>query len=374
MTKKDIQKAIKCTGSQRAAARSLGLPESTLRSRLKRQEKLTVQSQGTQTLDEVLESAGVDQQVWEPVQVNLDGKTGKLRATLKRKKTELIPDLKALAEVKPRKWKKPAGRDPGMMLEIDIPDWHAGKLCWGDETGQNYDLDIAAQVYENAVEDLLNRSAGQRISKILIPTGGDMLHSNDFSSQTVKGTRVESVDDRFSKVFQTACESIVRGIDMCRQVAPVEFVWIMGNHDEHSSWYMSQVIKARYRNDRFVSVDDGPSSRKYVKFGCSLIGLTHGDKERIDSLPLLMATEQSQWWAECPTREFHLGHWHKKKQVKYVALDELNGVRVRVLSSLSATDSWHYREGYTGNRREAQALLWCPQEGAVAEYLVKVRE
>src|SRR5690606_18469359 len=104
---------------------------------------------------------------------------------------------------------------------------------------------------------------------------------------TAKGTYVDSVDDRFPRVFQTAMESLIYAVDLCREHAEIEFVWVPGNHDPTTSWYLSQALKHRYHNDKHVKVDDGPAPRKYKRWGKNLLGLTHGNNEKHDSLPLL---------------------------------------------------------------------------------------
>ena len=42
---------------------------------------------------------------------------------------------------------------------------------------------------------------------------------------------------------------------------------------------------------------------------------THGSEEKRDSLPMLMANERKELWAETKFREWHLGHMHRKKEL-----------------------------------------------------------
>jgi hypothetical protein len=44
-------------------------------------------------------------------------------------------------------------------------------------------------------------------------------------------------------------------------------------------------------------------------------------------------------------------------------VNSTNGVRVRVLQSLSGTDNWHSRQGYVGECGAAEAFIWSKTRG-----------
>ena len=259
------------------------------------------------------------------------------------------------------------------LLEISLFDAHFGKLAWGPETGTDYDTDIAATVYQNAIDDLLERSKGMRVGKILFPVGSDFFHVNNWQGTTANGTE-QDLDTRFARVFELGTLSVVRAISACRRVAPVEVVWVPGNHDRETSYYLVRVLAAHFRNDAGVRVELSPKVRKYTLHGCNLIGFTHGDQEKHRDLPSIMAAEVPDLWAKATCREFHLGHYHKAKQTVHTTTDEFGGVRVRVLPSLSGTDAWHYRQGYVGTKRAAEAYLWDAKEGYIGHLSTNVRE
>ena len=110
-------------------------------------------------------------------------------------------------------------------------------------------------------------------------------------------------------------------------------------------------------------VDDTLYKRKYYRHGAVMLGFAHGEKEKPENLPLLMATEQQEAWAATRYHEWHLGHLHKSAtKIKTVA-DEFNGVRVRTLPSLCGTDLWHFDMGYVQNIRSAEVYLFDPDRG-----------
>ncbi len=92
-----------------------------------------------------------------------------------------------------------------------------------------------------------------------------------------------------------------------------------------------------------------------------MLMFTHGDKGKQENYPLLMATEMPEMFGATVHREVHVGHLHQLR------VRELMGVRVRVIPSLSAADSWHSDMQFVGNKRAAEAFVWCPKEGLVAQ-------
>lgn len=257
------------------------------------------------------------------------------------------------------------------LLELSLFDVHLGKRCWDAEAGGgDYDLKIAEYDYLAAVEDLLDKVKGYKIGKILFPLGSDFFQQNSWVAETARGTPVDSVDDRFQRVFQVGCRSLEHAIKRCREVAPVKTLHIPGNHDPATSWYMCEWLAARFGRDKHVTFDNEPKSRKYERWGSVLLGFTH---EPLKDLPLIMAREQQAAWAEAKYFEWHVGHFHKKKERDYIAGDTYNGVRVAVLPSLSGTDRWHHDQGYIGNTRMAETYLWSEVDGPIGHFSTMAR-
>jgi hypothetical protein len=76
-----------------------------------------------------------------------------------------------------------------------------------------------------------------------------------------------------------------------------------------------------------------------------------------------MANEKPTDWALSTYREFHLGHLHHKKEIKFKSTEEYQGVIIRHFNSLSGSDSWHHKKGYVGAKRSAEALLCDKTKG-----------
>lgn len=254
--------------------------------------------------------------------------------------------------------------DGNMMYEIDMPDIHFGRLTWGEESGDDYDIKIAKEVVNRTLEKLLSYAKLFPIKKILFPLGNDFFNVNSKSNTTVNGTPQQE-DTRWQKTFRLGRELAVSMIEKCAQVAPVDVLIIKGNHDEEKMFYMGDGIWCWFNNNPNVHIDNGAKGRKYYLYGKNLIGFTHGNEEKLDRLPSIMPTEVPDLWAKSTYREWHLGHKHKKYETQ-----EENGVIIRMLRSLVPIDAWTYDSGFVGAQRAAESFVWDAKRGLIAQFTV----
>lgn len=247
----------------------------------------------------------------------------------------------------------------GLMLELPLMDLHLGKLAWRDETGQDFDLKIAAQLYRDTVTDLLGKvkALGLRIEKVVFPIGQDFFHVDSTQNTTTAGTALD-YDTRWAKMYKKGVELLLWAIEMCRELAPVECMYVPGNHDELLSFCAAVSVECYYKGCDSVNVNTSASARKYVRYGNCLIGYSHGREEgkRIDGL---MQIEAPVDWGETLYREWHLGDLHHE------AARESGGIIFRRVSTITAIDAWHATKGFVGSIRKAQAFVWDRDKGKV---------
>ena len=83
-------------------------------------------------------------------------------------------------------------------------------------------------------------------------------------------------------------------------------------------------------------------------------------------LPLLMAQEKPQMWANTKTRYWYLHHIHHKVKHKWRDAKDFIGVTVEYMRSPSAADSWHARKGFTGAPKACEGFVHHKELGQVA--------
>lgn len=353
--------------------------------------------------EDLLRDASIDTDLWEIVEVKVNNwevggkrrisqgnarvdqlwKTGLRQVSIKlrRKAPKAIQKaIQGLVAKVPKTDFKKAKRNPKAqakpyLCEFSLYDVHFGKVCWSKQTGsQDYDLDIAVEDYRGAVDDLIERVSPYKIAKVVLPVGNDFLHFDSLAKTTTKGTVIESVDDRFTKVFRAGFDALSYAIErIADEVAPVEVIWVPGNHDKQTSWYLTECLFHRYSDVSYVGFRND-ERRLYALFGQNLIGWQHGDGMSLDKMASIMPVEAPrEMWAASTYRFIRTGHLHTRKQVRWIGSHECHGIQVDVIPSLSATDLWHYENGYVGNLRAAEVALWHEDAGPAGNFPVEAR-
>jgi hypothetical protein len=261
-------------------------------------------------------------------------------------------------------------RESGLMALVSLADHHFGKLGWAREVGESYDLTIAVQRWREAGEHLLARITPQAPDLIVLPIGNDLFHVDSNAPQTTAGTP-QDTDTRYLKMVEAGLECVLWLARACAEIAPTRIVIVPGNHARQTETMLGLTLKHALAPNPNITVDGEPTTRKKFRWGGVLLGFTHGDEEKPDDLPLLMATEWPEEWALSHTREWILGHWHKNTGKLKRLFDSFNGVRVEIMPSLCGTDAWHYRKGYVGQHPEAMAVVYSKTRGRDAVYLYR---
>jgi hypothetical protein len=335
-------------------------------------------SEPVKTLDDLIRVCNIDTQTWQvdkwvanSWQMAGEGQF-QVKANLRRR-VEMVAikaEIEALkADVKAKvpsvKVKTPT-KSTGRALEIAIPDLHIGKLAWSEETGgANYDTKIAEQVFDAAVDALIERTSSYKFDRVYLPVGNDFFHSDTKQGTTTGGTILDT-DSRYQKSFIAGRRMITRAINKLMQLAPVEVIMVQGNHDCLGVWHLGDSLECYYHATPHVHVRNEPNPRKYVQYGQVMLLFFHGDKGKAPDWPLLMATEQPAMFGSTKYREAHVGHIHQSR------VTEFHGVKVRVSPALCSADAWHSENLYVGNLRGAEAYVWDAKEGLIgtAHYTV----
>lgn len=259
------------------------------------------------------------------------------------------------------------------LFELSLADLHVGKMGWGLESGDDYDTKIALGRYNQAIEDLISQVVhlADEIEEILLPIGNDLINVDNLNNMTTNGTP-QTVDSRWQQMFLKTKAVMITNIDKLSEIAPVKVIMVTGNHDQQTVFYLGEALKAWYRNSDSVTIDNSPTQRKYYLYGANMIGYTHGNEEKHIDLGLIMATERPEMWAASKFREIHLGHFHKSKETKWIDSDEHQGFKIKILPSLSSSDSWHAKKGYIAVR-SAKGLLYHKADGQVGEFVFNVK-
>jgi hypothetical protein len=237
----------------------------------------------------------------------------------------------------------PARADEDLLAVFPVGDPHVGLYVWAKECGDAFDLDIARALTFGAVDRLMASAPVAETAIILLL--GDVFHMNDQTNATPGHKHQLDVDSRFVKVLQVGIEmyrhTVLRALEKYPKVV---FKAIPGNHDPQAIWALSLTIAAYFSNEPRVTVDLDPSKFWFYRFGKVLLGSTHGDTVKHDSLPGIMACDRAEDWGATRHRHWYTGHVHSQ-QVR-----EFPGVICESFRTLAAKDSYAAGHGYRAGR------------------------
>ena len=160
--------------------------------------------------------------------------------------------------------------------------------------------------------------------------------------------------------FLIAKQLYIELLEMLVTVADVHFCFNPSNHDYTNGFFLADTIQSWFSKSENITFDCSIAHRKYYTYGANMIGSTHGDGAKAQDLPLLMAQESPQSWAQTKHRYVYTHHVHHKTSKDFI------GVTVESLRSPSGTDSWHDRNGYKGAPKAVEGFLHHPEHGQVA--------
>lgn len=266
-------------------------------------------------------------------------------------------------------------QDDLVCFVISPSDIHIGKL------GYDYDMKEAKKRFEIAIEGLIQKALLFNIDSIILVGGNDVLHIDNEKRTTTAGTP-QDTEGTWCNAFNFAFELYTTAILRLLEIADVHYVHCMSNHDYKLGWTFSKALEAYFCNSSNITFDCSEKHRKYTQYGSTLIGFSHGDGAKDRDLVDLMKREAKGTWSKCNFGYWILGHLHhsiKKQRSKTVGKEygdvmvlkpspnDLDAVNIHYCRSISGTDTWHEKMGYTANHKGMDGFIIHKQQGMIAQ-------
>ncbi len=326
------------------------------------------------TLDELLEAAEIDLDQWEiadkPKPIinswgNIDGNTNfQVKCGLQRKAFDveyfnnLLKDMPRAKKLK----KKHAGGNH--LLELFITDVHFGGLGDPLETGEAaWNATVAKSRYLETIERLLRQSLNYSVEKINYVIGSDLLNIDDrFRNSTTKGTLQDS-DLLYYRMIEEGMALVFQSIEMIRQIAPVEIISCLGNHDNHAAFHLAHAVAIRYENAKDVTVDTTPQLHKAFTYGDVMMCYSHGNGVKAKDWQNVISARFPEKWGQTKHRYLAIGHKHTR------ITEQFPGLLVRQHGSISGATYWESGHGYC-SPPTASGIIYHKHRGTVSELVV----
>lgn len=265
---------------------------------------------------------------------------------VERQREMLDEAFRAMKDDIPRVRKRitiPNGTSKDLMACYPVGDAHIGMLSWPEETGDDWNLDIALAAHLEAVAHLVTVSP--RCDEAVIANLGDWLHYDNMEGITSRSGHSLDTDGRYAKMARVSVmimrKMIETALDHHKRVRVIN---VIGNHDDTGAIWMSTCLAAMYEREKRVTIDQSPAPFMYFRHGKVLVGVHHGHSCKPDRLPGVMATDMAQDWGECDFRYWWLGHVHHRSVTEY------SGVTVESFNTLAGKDAYASWGGYRAQR------------------------
>lgn len=349
--------------NQVQAALALGIARTTLQSRLKEIEKRGIKPQPINALPIGHNLSGVSRYY------KGDGSPGgfwvKANKNLEAQKAALVAAAKALSEEikkeKPTPFTKLAQDD--LLSCYIITDYHFGQLSWGEETGADWDLQIAEELLVKWFAAAIKAAPDSKVG--LLAQMGDFMHTDGLNAITPTSGNLLDADTRFQKMVEVCVRVLRRVIAMLLEKhESVHVILAEGNHDIASSVWLREMFSVLYENEPRVKIDGTHLPYYAVEWGRTALFIHHGHKKKLEDVSRVFAGLYREIFGRTKYAYAHVGHLH------HIASKEDQLMVVRQHPTLAAMDAHSARAGYN-SMRAASVITYSKQFGEVSEISIK---
>lgn len=383
--------AVEKYGSQSKAAIGLGIARSSLQERLKRAARqglytmspalpgFSVSKVSTiRNADGSIRSESVQQkpetgEIYQPTDgMALKGRTtwtdgqGRVTQRVNIERADVSAQLEfmratmdALKEDLPRlaSTPAPANVNEDLLNQFTITDSHFGMLAWGEETGADYDLQIAERLWLDWFSAAVQASPPAHTA--IFAQLGDLVHYDSMTSETPKHRHVLDSDSRFPKIVRVVTRAVRQAIRMLlERHQEVRVIMAPGNHDPASAVWLREGLAVQYENEPRLKVNASPKPYFAEEWGRTALFYHHGDKRGVTNIDATLAGEFREIYGRSLYAYAHIGHLHsdegRKTGLMYVERHE----------TLAAKDA-HAAWGGWPSGRSAKVITYSKTGGEV---------
>jgi hypothetical protein len=267
--------------------------------------------------------------------------------------------IAAFAERIPRERprKAPAACNADLLNCYVLTDYHLGMLAWGEETGADWDTNIAEQMLVDWFAAAIAQSP--RADRAVFAQLGDFVHWDGMDAVTPASKHLLDADTRFQKLVRVAIRVIRRVIGLLlERHGEVVVLMAEGNHDPASSVWLREWLSASFEDEPRVTVDTSADPYYCVEHGATALFFHHGHKRKPAQIDTVFAAKFREVFGRTKYAYAHMGHLH------HVDVKETNLMIVEQHQTLAAKDAYASRGGWMSDR-SAQVVTYSRRFGEV---------
>lgn len=291
---------------------------------------------------------------WVKTDTDAERQVELMKAVIEGMKSEITP----VVPVKAVRTK----RDDKLLNLYTVSDFHLGMLAWADESGDDWDMKIAEDLFSRWFDAAFQKApdAGTGVINLL----GDFAHFDSLDAVTPESCHVLDADTRYQKLVRYMIRMVRRVVDMALvKHKNVRLLIVQGNHDESGMIWLAEMFSTLYDNEPRVFVDTSPDVYKMVQHGKTTLFFHHGHKARFDAIEPVMIAKFRKAFGESVYSYAHVGHLHHQKLV------ESRNMIVEQHRTLAAKDAYASRGGWMSGR-SANVITYSAEYGEVARLTI----
>jgi len=345
------------TGSCNAAARELGIDKNAVWRTLKNMGALNQDMPIDHRVRGISTLVGADgKPVLQWVKTAIDSE----------KAISLVREaVEALKEEVPKE--KPSKTAPSTEKELlctyVLTDYHIGQLSWAEETGEEWNTDIA----ENLLVGWFRRAieGAPKADTAILAQLGDFLHYDSLEALTPTSKHILDADARYAKIVRVAIRALVRIISiLLEKHKNVIVLMAEGNHDMASSVWLRELFHEKYSKEPRVRVDNTCTPYYAYEWGKTSLFFHHGHKKKMSDVSRTFAGMYRDIFGRTKYSYAHMGHMH------HIEAKEDALMVVEQHPTMSAKDAHATRGGYVSNRG-ASVITYSKEYGEVSRITIR---
>lgn len=310
---------------------------------------------------------------------NSDGKRQAHWIKAKRDQSEVYQDLldsmedlsKQLPKVPEIPTPSPSAIDPDVMAIYPLGDPHIGLLSYEPETGNDWDLTIAESVFLPLFDKLVKTAPQSK--ECLVIDLGDFWHYDGMEQRTMRSGHKVDADGRPSKMVQVGFRIMRQMIESALTHHEIVHVVVLpGNHDDLGSIFLRTALYHIYMDNPRVKVSLSPNVFQYHIWGLNLVGMHHGDKCKMQQLPMVMAADKHEEWGKSKFRHWYVGHFHNDSAWVNSG-KELQGCKMETFRTIVGSEGYAHEAGYRSDQ-DGKAIILHKDYGEVSRFTVNISQ
>lgn len=256
----------------------------------------------------------------------------------------------------------PIATDDKLLNLYPITDFHLGAKAWHEETGADWDMEIAEQMLVDWFSAAIASSPAAKYG--VFANLGDFMHYDSLEAVTPTNRHVLDADTRFQKLIRVNIRLKRRILSMLLQKhEQVYFIEGEGNHDLASSAWGRELFAALYENEPRIFVETRPDPYYAVEHGKTSLFFHHGHKKKRDNLETAFVAKFREIFGRTVYSYAHCGHLH------HDVVRETNTMHIEQHETMAAPDS-HASRGAWVSKRSAKCITYHKDFGEVGRITI----